>query len=486
MPFRLELREEMFELVGTGAPGGGGGNGGGSNGSGGGDFGQNAAVAMIPDCFPASASNFDATCAEDSYQGEPMLAANALLGRLMGSSNDIYPGNCSLHASPGNFGDCGAAALVSTNGINWQRFKLSRTWGGDKFLVGFDTSVAVDSLGRAFLAYGVYDPASGANGVVAVSSTDGGLTWAKTNPIVLHPNLSAFEDKYWIAADSSPSSPFKDRLYVAWDRNQPSGFTVNQILLVSYSSDQGLTWSAPVKINDGTSLSERVIYAFPAVAPDGTVYVLWHDYAQEKIFIDNSTDGGATWGNDVAVASTNIGFAATISCNGGRFATPAPQMAIDAQGTIYVVFAKDAGHGPGVNLDVFVTISTDHGAHWSAPKRVSATSAGQQYNPAVSIDSLGGINVSYLDRRDDPRNCRTNTYLSRSTDGGTTFSDSKVTDVDSDFDGNKNGPGDYSGLACWGSSAFPFFSDHRDANATNDNTTGFIDGGFEIYAGHKP
>src|SRR3989442_15846432 len=115
-----------------------------------------------------------------------MLATNTLLSRLMGSSNDIYPGNCSASAAPGAFGDCGAAALVSGDGATWQRFKLSRTWGGHNFLLGFDGSVAADSQGHTFLAYGVYDPAPLGNGVVAVMSSGGGPPWAKTNPLVLN------------------------------------------------------------------------------------------------------------------------------------------------------------------------------------------------------------------------------------------------------------------------------------------------------------
>jgi hypothetical protein len=61
-----------------------------------------------------------------------------------------------------------------------------------------------------------------------------------------------------------------------------------------------------------------------------------------------------------------------------------------------------------------------------------------------------------------------------------------VTDADSDFDGNPNGPGDYSGLATVGSTAHPYFSDHRDANTAGDNTAGTIDGGFEIYTAAIP
>jgi len=227
------------------------------------------------------------------------------------------------------------------------------------------------------------------------------------------------------------------------------------------------------------------------VAPDGTVYVLWHDYGQQSIFIDKSADGGTTWGTDIAVASTNIGFGTYIPCNGqttksyGRVVSPAPQMAIDSSGNIYVVFDGNAGKGKTIDLDVFITKSSDGGKSWSRPRRVSATSTGHQYLPAISIDSSGGVNVSYLDRRDDSNNCRTNTYFSHSADGGATFTDSKVTDVDSDFDGNANGPGDYQGQAAWGTCLFSIFSNHRDSNTTNDNITGFIAGGFEIYAGRE-
>ncbi len=62
-------------------------------------------------------------------------------------------------------------------------------------------------------------------------------------------------------------------------------------------------------------------------------------------------------------------------------------------------------------------------------------------------------------------------------------SDARVTDVDSSFDGNPNGPGDYSGIACLGSSAHPYFADHRDANILPQSGTA---GAFEIYSAIKP
>ncbi len=455
-----------------GPPGGGGGGGGGSS-----DFGQPGAVAAPLLCFPNSANNFDATCASDSYQGEPALASDPTRGKLLGGHNDIYPGSCSASATPGGFGDCGLSAAVSGDGVSWQRFKLSRNWGGHDFIIGFDPTVAVDSQGTYYAAYGVADSGvSSANGVVAVKSTDGGASWIKTKAVALNLSGGKFEDKYWIAADANTASPFKDRVYVAWTRNQGN----NQILMTSFSSDGGQTWSAPLKINDGTSKFERVLFSYVAVAPNGDVYVTWHDYARNQIFIDRSTNGGQSFGTDRVVANVSIDFP-DLGCNGGRTMSPAPAMAIDPTG-IYVVFGNDTA-GAGLNLDVFLTKSTNNGVNWTAPVSVSATSAGHQYLPAVGIDSSGRINVSYLDRRDDAANCRTHTYLSRSTNGGASFTDFKMTDVDSHFDGNPNGPGDYQGLSCLGSSAHPYFSDHRDANVPLQTGNA---GAFEVYTAIKP
>lgn len=469
-PVAGENREAAEERPSGGArPGGGGGGGNVPP-----DFGLPGAGAVTGACHN-STNNYDATCAFDSYQGEPMLASTGLL--LAGAQNDIYPGSCSSSATPGSFGDCGLSVSVSANGQAWSRFKISRNWGGHSYLLDYDPSATVDANGHIFVAFGMSDGgASGQNGIGVVTSADGGATWTKTNPVVLSGG-KYFEDKMWITADrtSGQTHSHTNRLYVAWDRNSGN----NQLLVVSYSDDGGQTWSPPQKINDGTSSFERVIYAFPAVGPDGTVYVLWHDYARDIIFMDKSTNG-TNWGTDVAVASGNIGFGTDIGCNGGRSMAPAPQMAIDAAGSIYVSFAKKVGFGASAVMQAHVTKSTNGGAAWSAPAQVSATTK-HQYNPAIAIDSGGRVNVSYLDRRDDANNCLTNTYLSYSDTGGSSFASAvKISDEQSNLDGNPNGPGDYSGIACMGTAAFPYFADHRGSNATYESGTA---GSFEIYAG---
>lgn len=111
-----------------------------------------------------------------------------------------------------------------------------------------------------------------------------------------------------IAADRS-ASRFHDRVYVAWG-DVRSGRTE---IMLSSSSDRGVTWSAPVKVSDappGASGEAGPDQFMPTVAvnKNGIVGVLWYDRRDSD---DNlsyyarfsaSTDGGATWLPSVLVS----------------------------------------------------------------------------------------------------------------------------------------------------------------------------------------
>jgi hypothetical protein len=426
----------------------------------------------------------DSTSALDSYQGEPMLVAGN--GLLVGGQNDIFPSNCNAAAATGAFGDCGPSSSVSTDGgAIWTRTKLPRRWSNHTFLLGFDPSIAFDGT-TFFYAYGVADSGNNApNGIVVVSSSDG-KTWTQKTPVTLSTKkTNVFDDKYWIAADRTSGN-----LYVGWDRNQGN----NQTLFVAVSTNHAVSWSAPIKVNDGTTSFERVIDAMPAVdQATHTVYMSWHDYAKNKIFVDKSTDGGLHWGPDVAATTTHTGFGIDIGCNGARKMSPAQTLLVAPSGTLYVVYADSvAGNG----YDILIVKSTDQGATWSAPVRVNDDAVGtgrHQYNAGASIDALtGDLTVSWLDRRDDPANCLTSTYASRSADGTTWSTNENVTSDgkgpagtgQSNFDGNPNGPGDYAGgasvtvtppLGTPFSEGHPYFARHVD---TETGTAG----AFEIYS----
>jgi hypothetical protein len=221
-------------------------------------------------------------------------------------------------------------------------------------------------------------------------------------------------------------------------------------------------------VDDGTSKFERVIGAYPAVdQTTGVVYDSWHNYAQNKIFVDKSTNGGVSWGTDVAAATTHAGFGTDIGCVGGRSQGPAHALKVGPSGTLYLVYA-DSVQGRG--FDILLTKSTNGGSTWSTPVTLNDDPGSQdQFHPTLSVEpnGTGGdkITVSFYDRRDDPADCLAYVYATQSTDNGATWSANiRVTSAQSNFDGNPNGPGDYSSSTPFSLAVWPFFSDHRLSN----------------------
>lgn len=419
---------------GGGPPGGGTGGGGG---------GVTPGVANFSLSKQSSFPEVNTLANPRPYQGETAMAFAPVSGLLVGGFNSIDPGNCS--ASLANCAP-GAVSLNITAGTGWQQSNV-RINGN---LIGYDPSLAVDADGTTiYYAYGVCS-GSCRNGNLLVATSTNGVTWSDLGIDVTPPLSGIFDDKPWIAAD--PKTP---RIaYVAWDRNQGN----DQILYVSKTIDGGTTWSSPpVKINDGTTTHERVIYAMPAVSPkDGTVYVVWMDYARKALFVDKSTDG-VNWGTDQQVAALNVTFT-DIGCNGGRSMTPAPYIAVDTGGRVYVTYADELKGGNG--MDVYLVYNNNDGNGWKGPYRINDNIAGHQYNPAMNVVGTT-VYVSWLDRRNDPNNCKTQTFSTYSdgtlTSGVPNFSpnhnvsDNTVgttgsTANQSDYDGNPNGPGDYSGV----------------------------------------
>jgi hypothetical protein len=417
--------------------------------------------------------NVDVSQALDSYQGEPMLATNSN-GLLVGGYNSIYPGNCSA-----SLANCAPGSAASSSGSAWTNARMPLMINSHAFLIGYDPSLASDVSHTFYYLYGVSDGGTGGANGIAIASSANGVTWTLKTPVTFN-NGGQFDDKPWIAAHPSQTG----HLVAGWDRNKGN----DQTLFAAVSLNGGTTWSGPFKVNDGTSKFERVIYAFPAFDPSDAsgnrVYMAWLDYARNIIFVDKSVDGGFTWGTDVPAAATHVGFGTDIGCNGGRSMTPAPQMGIDSSGNVYLTYADQLAGGRTGSYDIFFVKSTDGGTHWSVPVRLNDDKTStHQYNPALSVLPNGTLNVSWYDRRNDPtNNCATDVYAAVSTDGGATFSaNTRVTPVSSDYDGNPNGPGDYSGNAPFGFStilSFPFFCSHLATDIAKETGTA---GAFEIY-----
>jgi len=95
------------------------------------------------------------------------------------------------------------------------------------------------------------------------------------------------------------------------------------------------------------------------------------------------------------------------------------------RGSLYVVWA-DQSKGEN-DSDIWFIRSTNRGDLWTQPRRVNMDSTGKhQFLPSIAVDEATGIlYILYYDRRayDD---LRTDVYLAYSTDGGTKFTEVKI------------------------------------------------------------
>jgi hypothetical protein len=346
---------------------------------------------------------------------------------------------------------------------------------------GSDPGVAWDTRGNVYYSYIVVFFSSGfingnkgkaINGteMAVARSSDGGHSWTSTF-FDQQTGEAQFDDKPMIAVDTNPNSPFRDTIYVAWD-NSTGKSSSNNNLLVSHSTDGGVTFSAPVIASPTSGGPKSVIGADPFVGPDGTLYVAWHDVHNSLIAESSSTDGGQSFGPTHTIAPTQAAFDVAIPAQSSRHALVYPSCGADTSagvnhGTLYCSWMDEtAANG----TDIFVARSTDGGVTWSAPVRANDDPTGvanDQFNQWLAVDAANGtVDLSWNDTRNDPTHLSTDIFYTRSTDGGQTFAANiQVTSAPTNESccgadlGNQYG--DYEGIAALGGVVHPIWTDRR-------------------------
>ena len=332
-----------------------------------------------------------------------------------------------------------------------------------------DPGPAVDKDGRFLMTF---IAASGRMG--ASYSTDNGITWSPQTEI---PGSTIQSDKNFTGTDDAPSSAYYGRSYMVF--TEFSGSFFNRVVL-SYTTNGGVSWSNIAPVSPPPLGNNFHQGADITIGPNGEVLVVWannrgiNPILEDSLGFAKSTDGGITWPVSRCNASDMNGIRDFNGAMLGIRVNGFPRIAVDKssgqrRGWIYVVTAEKNLAPALDNADVVLHRSTDGGTTWTKT-RVNQDPAGNgklQYFPAVNVDEQGGVNVVYYDTRNTPTNDSVETYISRSVDGGSTFVDLLISDQKfkpKSISGLAPGyQGDYIGITSGASVLWPYWCDDRES-----------------------
>src|SRR5438105_5349587 len=380
-----------------------------------------------PNRIVAAANDYVARTWSCSVSGTPCSAlADAYSGTYF--SNDGGKTWCCSSSDPAHLG-----TLIPG---------VERLTGG-QYDAGGDPSVTFDSRGRVYYAGLGFNRASPPNAVAVNRGTfdaAGNLTWGPPTFVAQTTAPSHIDDKEWIAADKSPTSPFRDRVYVTFTRfifNPVTGAYVQSPIMIAVSKDNGATFSDPAIVGAPAIFSQG---SRPLVAPDGTLYVIFSGSPPNARFnstwIAKSTDGGATFAPPVKIADR---LGATPPNDAAFRMNSFPSGVVAPDGTLYVAWTAKMNNSataysiagfclaPATNADCHESAvfsrSTDKGATWSTPRPINPALDASTRTPDGYVDPVEGT----------PPVRRVDTFWAglTATPGGTIYSSYYAADVES-------------------------------------------------------
>lgn len=361
--------------------------------------------------------------------------------------------------------DAGVFAVVARsddNGVTWHTpIRLGRA--GDYSAWGSPlTQIATDGKGTwiaLWTAYHDYDPVlktSDAD-IMVSRSGDNGRTWTAPAPV----DTSGSGEANW---DDYPSLA-TDRVgnwLAAWTSSQPE--PANNAIpdveaLVSRSTDNGRTWTAPSAI-DPNAASPFQRNRDVRVATNGSgrwisvwknsgVHFIpfaggyWEDSGGE-VMAAVSDDGGATWSAPIDLDPEGSDY------------QYAPDVMGDGAGNWIV--AWNSWGILGRDWDIFFVRSIDQGNTWSAPAALNsnaATDSGNDVIPRLVADGRGNWMATWASSNDLDGSDDADILMSTSTDAGQTWTsplplNSNATDdTGDDYEAQVASDGEGHWIAVW-------------------------------------
>jgi hypothetical protein len=352
----------------------------------------------------------------------------------------------------------------------------------DRYQRATDPWVSFGPTGEAHAIALSLDPNGFTTAIQASRSADGGATWSAPAVIIDDNDLRFFNDKESITADSTDP----DLVYAVWDRiykpgqskgfpSQVNSFAFRGFPYLARSVDGGASWEAPRRISGNANLftiGNQIV-----VLPDGTL-IDFADYSTgsgvqpsnhhwKAVF--RSTDKGDTWSAKPITIAKVEEVSHTIPDGSFPIRVGGDDIAVDpGSGALYAVWT-DGRFNDGSHNDVILSKSTNGGLTWSAPVKVSKNPVGvEAHTPSVHVNADGDVAVSYYDFRNDDGDAgngvETDFWFEKSSDGGATWAETRLTSTSFDTTTAPVAPasrgyflGDYEGLSSFGSTFYNLF-----------------------------
>lgn len=374
--------------------------------------------------------------APTNFQGEIQLVVNP------GNANQLVAAANTWHSITGVCTNQQTQAIFysADGGVTWNYTCApgSAAYAGFSCagtVFGSDPALFWNNNNEVFLNYMLLCALSSTDiryAMVVARSVNGGATWTGQGVVRNSWALAnTIEDKNFYAIDTNPASPFFNRHYTCWDRNNNER--------MAFSTNNGVNWTEvdlPATPSTGAGTAFDLACELE-VQRNGTLHVVYDTLRctsscnNEQMFYSRSVNGGGAWSAPVLVQDFNlVGFSGA-NCppaQNGRCINPFGAIGVDnsnsaCAGTLYAAYSDWTAGGVNTN-DIWVRRSTDNGVTWQAPVRVNDDNLGTrlQFHPFLQVDpSNGDVVVAWHDARNDALHRAVQIFASRSTTCGQTF-----------------------------------------------------------------
>ena len=357
-------------------------------------------------------------------QNEPTIAVNPIDGsHLIAGSNDEQQqpacGPGSVRGATDARNDCSFWPNVGTSGV-YTSPDGGATWTNRGMLPGYSDYGATGPLvsdGDPVIVYGptpnqgggfstskvrayyanlaaYYTGAAKGNQapeLIAVSRSDDDGVTWKNPVVAASASGYVFSDKETIWADKNPSSPYFGRVYISWTQFRDIPGCAEPIMF-AYSADGGATWSAPNQITAAHNCGLGGRQGSAIrTGADGSVYLQWEDTDQSGAI--QAVAVSHDGGKTFSKPSTiaNVTDLAA-AIPGSNFRTDSfASIAVDQTNGAVYVAWADAKSGTG---KILVYKSTNGAASWNNVY-TSSGNEGYRFYQGLDVAPNGRVDIGY-------------------------------------------------------------------------------------------